>query len=565
MRYINKLTIIIAGLLAFTFSSCDDFFETNPDNIINAGDYINKDDEMYKGFLGIITKMQQAGDHAIFLTDTRGEFLETTGNAPIQLQNINNYESTIGNKYADPTCYYSIIIACNDYIEKMTDYRIKKGTSMDDRTAIDFDALISNTLRLKVWSYLTLGRIYGKAVWFDDALEELKDLNDTNVFTHLNNMKDVAEKCLYLLDNGIMINGNTISADLQMNWGAWLDSETENYDDYKHWDYIVPTWLILKCELMAWRGTTDDYTWIRDNILEYLYSLHTDATITNGGYMYACNIPLTGMYSDMFFNKSNGYVGNQFQLICGIMYDYKNKQRNRLVEYLCPSYPGDSYYLRPSYYARSRYAEQDVRGFTQRLTMNTINGDTCLTKYYYHRGEYLNTNIFEINPTIILYRGHDFHFLLAEAENHLGNWRQAESILNRGLNNEFPGKVIPDDWHYGYTSWFGGNGGYGDVGIVGCVRGADNLLPKPTEQGYSLTEEQRIRLYDEALVDEYLREFTGEGKSYSYMVRMAEKYNDPSIISSRVCNKYSGGMRDKVKAQIESGNYWVEWNLDIKN
>ena len=61
MRYINKLTIIIAGLLAFTFSSCDDFFETNPDNIINAGDYINKDDEMYKGFLGIITKMQQAG------------------------------------------------------------------------------------------------------------------------------------------------------------------------------------------------------------------------------------------------------------------------------------------------------------------------------------------------------------------------------------------------------------------------------------------------------------------------------------------------------------------------
>ena len=223
MRYINKLTIIIAGLLAFTFSSCDDFFETNPDNIINAGDYINKDDEMYKGFLGIITKMQQAGDHAIFLTDTRGEFLETTGNAPIQLQNINNYESTIGNKYADPTCYYSIIIACNDYIEKMTDYRIKKGTSMDDRTAIDFDALISNTLRLKVWSYLTLGRIYGKAVWFDDALEELKDLNDTNVFTHLNNMKDVAEKCLYLLDNGIMINGNTISADLQMNWGAWLE------------------------------------------------------------------------------------------------------------------------------------------------------------------------------------------------------------------------------------------------------------------------------------------------------------------------------------------------------
>src|SRR5574344_2248882 len=103
-------------LLLLPLMACTDFFETDPDNITNVEDYISKNDEMYKGFLGILTKMQQAGDHAIFLTDTRGDFLQVTGNAPLALKQIYNYEPTNGNPYADPSCYYAIVIACNDYI-----------------------------------------------------------------------------------------------------------------------------------------------------------------------------------------------------------------------------------------------------------------------------------------------------------------------------------------------------------------------------------------------------------------------------------------------------------------
>ena len=78
MKLSNK--ICIAGLLAMSFSlqSCNDFFETDPKNIINEGDYIAEEDEMYKGFLGIFNRVQEAGDHAIFLTDTRAALLETT-------------------------------------------------------------------------------------------------------------------------------------------------------------------------------------------------------------------------------------------------------------------------------------------------------------------------------------------------------------------------------------------------------------------------------------------------------------------------------------------------------
>lgn len=559
--------ILYTLLLLCTLSlyACKDFFDTNPEDITNSNEYILKDDEMYKGFLGILTKMQKAGDQAIFLTDTRCNFLETTGNAPVELQDICNYKETNGNSYADPLCYYAVIIACNDYIHKMGLYREKMGTSMDEKAIVNFRALVSSTLRIKVWAYYTIGRIYGKAVWFDDPLEDLKNLNDSATFTNLNSMTEIVSQCLQLLDNGITLNTDKISARLVMDWVAWIDPESQNQAKYRYWNYLTPEWLLLRCELLSWRGEQADWQCIRDSILDFLYVKHTavaDQFIQYPGYMYGCNIPLTGNYYNIFYTEQMGY---QYQFISGIMYDYLNDQTNRLVEYYCPSYPG-KYYLRPSTFAINKYREEDVRSLTQKLCMDIIDGDTCFTKNYYHRGTFLKTKIFEIVPTIILQRGHDYHFLLSEAENHLGNWDQAECILNEGVTNRYTyASYLPASWSRKYSTWFGDNGGYGDVGIVGCVRGADHPLPKPTDPGYNLTEAERIRLYDLALADEYLLEYTGEGKSYSYLIKMAERYKDASIVADRVVPKYPAALQSEIEAKINSGGYWVNWDLNGDN
>lgn len=540
-------------------SSCNDFFATDPDDIINGQDYISKNDEAYKGFMGILTRMQAAGDQAIFLTDTRGDYMDITPNTPVSLQNIYNYEETDGNEYANPTCYYSVIIACNDFIDKIRLYKEKKGAALDEKTLTNYDAMVSSAIRIKVWAYYTLGRIYGKAVWFDSPLEELTDLNDNSVFTKLNDMPSIVNACIDLLDKGISQAGKDIPANLDMNWVAYLDEETQNAAQYEYWKYLTPSYLLLKSELLSWRGTQSDWVWVRDSILAYMYTQHK----TVSDYMFTCGIPLTGQYYKMFFTERIGY---NMQLVSSIMYDYENEQKNRLVQYFCPDYPGGGYYLCPSPYAISKYQESDIRGLTQKLMMNTIDGQISFTKYFYSRGTYLRSKIFEIMPSIILQRGHDFHFLLAEAENHLGNWRQAECILNMGLTNEFPyATSLPPDWNANYASWFAPNGGYGDIGIVGCVRGKTHKLPKPTDAGYHITEEERMRLYDLALADEYLLEYTGEGKSYSYLIKMALRYNDAKIVADRVCPKYPLAQQDQIRSKIEAGGYWVNWNLNGDN
>ncbi len=561
MKRIFKNLFLVLSI--FSLAACTEFFDTNPDDITNADEYIQKDDEMYKGFLGILTKMQQAGDQAIFLTDTRANFLETTGNAPVELQDICNYKETNGNSYANPLCYYAVVIACNDFIDKMDAYKAKMGTSMDEKSVINFNALISSTLRIKVWAYYTIGRIYGKAIWFDDPLEDLKNLNDTSTFTQLDDMPSIVEKCVALLDSGITVNNEKISSQLVMDWVKWIDPESQNQAKYRYWNYLTPNWLLLRCELLSWRGQDADWLWIRDSILDFLFITRTapaDQFNLYPGYMYVCNIPLTGNYYNMFYTEQMGY---NYQFVSGIMYDYLNDQTNRLVEYYCPAYPG-KYYLRPSSYAIGKYREEDIRSLTQKLCMDVINGDTCFTKNYYHRGTFLKTKTFEIVPTIVLQRGHDYHFLLAEAENHLGNWDQAESILNQGITNRFTyASYMPATWSPKYSVWFGDNGGYGEIGIVGCVRGADHPLPKSTDAGY--TKEQRIRIYDEALADEYLLEYTGEGKSYSYLIKLAERYNDASIIADRVVPKYPSAMQPEIDSKIKNGGYWVNWDLNGDN
>lgn len=596
MKRIDYILILII-CCAFTLQSCSDFFDTNPKNIINDDEYITNEDEMYKGFLGIFTRMQEAGDQSIFLTDTRCNFLEVTSNAPIALQDIYNYNSTEGNEYANPTCYYSIVIACNDFMNKMEEYHKKVGSSISEQSETNFKALVSSAVRIKVWAYYMLGRIYGQAYWFDDPMTEIKDLSNTAVFTKCD-MKSLVEKCINLLDNGVTIDGIKIESNLIMNWTTWLDQENQDEKAYRKWQYLTPPFLLMRAELLSWRcnyedesAAQSDWTWIRDNLLQYMYNLHNGTELITGvdptsgsgdypGYIYQTNIPLQSAgdvpYYTIFCSEE---VGNKYQLVSGIMYDYDNHQRNRLVQYLCPAYPGEGFYLRPSSYGKSLYNDDDLRSFDQKMVMNTLNGEECVTKYYYSYNHttrtyhYIKDNIFEIEPTIITFRGHDYHFLLAEAENHLGNWHQSEVILNMGITNEFANKVLPASWSTYYKSWFCDNGGYGDVGIVGCCRGTVHKLPTPEDKNYNLTEDQRKKIYDWAIADEYLKEYTAEGKSYSYLCKMAERYATAGMrdgdktasrdsVAARIAPKYtSESMRNKVRSYIGSNGYWIQWNL----
>ncbi|MBR6590682.1 MAG: hypothetical protein IKK67_09540 [Bacteroidaceae bacterium] len=607
MKIVNKIWTIGLMAVSMTFTACEDFFETDPKNIINEEDYIAEEDEMYKGFLGIFNRMQEAGDHAIFLTDTRAALLETTDNAPTDLKAICNYDETYGNPYADPTCYYAIIVACNDYFAKMEEFHQTVG-GMTEIAEENFPALISSAMRIKAWAYLMLGKIYGEAYWFDDPLTEKKDLNDASVFTYCN-MKELADRAIALLENGMTIDGIHVPGNLEVKWYKWLDPEVQDETMYRQWQFLTPPAVILNAEFRSWRASyvdedaaQTDWAWIRENILDFLYyyqqPLAEDVEDPEGyriaggtGYNRNAIFQLSllmqsdnfGSYSNIFFTEE---TGSQYQLISTIMYDHARFQRNRLVQYFCPEYPdAESFYLQPSEYGVNLYNENDIRGATQKWMINTLGGKRCVSKYYYGYNfttrsyQYLDEKpIFEIQPAIPTFRGHDLHYLLAEAELHLGHYDQAYVLLNAGVSDEFPDKIMPlgegSNWDERYLPFLANSGGYGNAGLAGAANATLHDLPRPGDAEWdSYTEDEIKKMYDWAIADEHMKEYIAEGKSYSYMCKIAERYannayrgGDPAeardSVAARIAPKYAPmGRQSVVENRIKSNGYFIHWEL----
>lgn len=477
-------TLSLAAMGGCVLSSCSDFFDPTPKGILEASENLSSEGtQMYKGLIGIYNDMQKVGDQAIFLTDTRLNVITTTVKAPVALQAVYNYDDVQGNEYADPTGYYKIIMDCNSFIAGMEKLHGNAGAiSVKDEEF--FKPLISQALRCKVWAYLMLGKIYGEAYWFDAPLDKMEDLDNTAVFTYCD-MQKLTEKCLGLLNNGVTVAGMSIPASLNMDWYKWLDSQNLDKERFLSWQYFTPHYLLLKAELMSWRCNYEteeqaqaDWKWIRNTLLQFIYTAHSAAEATDiqnfiidgvaytipgfnseletMGYMYQTNIPLqsdaTNAYYNIFFADKDK-LGSRFQVISTIGYNFADDQKNRIVQYFCPTYPGEGFYLKASDYSQNTlYNQYDIRSAKQQKVMGSLGGqENVITKYYYtydtstRSYKYLLDNVEEIQPTLILFRGHDIHFLLAEAENHLGNWEAAQALLNGGVTNAFASRPGSDE------------------------------------------------------------------------------------------------------------------------
>jgi len=546
MKKIFKNIFLV--LMVISFAGCDSYFNTDPSDIINTEDYIGAQSEMYSGYLGIISKMQKMGDQMIFMSDIRMDYMEPTYDAPEDLWQLYYYNNSSTNSYADPVDFYAVIIACNDYLNQMFEYKSELGEAMDQSTETNFNALISSTLRIKAWTYFKLAKLYGKAIYFDDPVTELKDLTGNSAFTELN-FDQIVSKCLDLIDTGV----NGIDGTLDMSWGTWLDPENPTDGAYVGWNYITPDYLCLRCELLL-NTDAPDYTWIKDHILDRL-----EEAFSIDYYRFSLNAGWSGNYYRIFAEGS--YYSRSS--ISSIIYDYTNNQTNDLITFFGKRYPA-KYLLRPSTYSFNKYADDDRRCIPCNFLLQ--NGDTVIGKYH---SSYRWREAYQSDASIPLYRGHDLHFWLAEAENHLGHWDPCKTLLNEGLSNRFTelsaftNNADPEQWDPQYSIFYtyAGNS-YKNLGIAGVVSGTQHELPTPEDEDYNnMTEDERIKEYDLALLDEMLLEFPAEGRVMGMAYRMARRYNDMSIIADRVVPKYPADRQDEIRAKIMNGDFFIKWDF----
>ena len=577
-------------LLSMLSVSCSDFFDPSTDDELNGEDYISSSTEMYTGFLGIMTKLQAIGDKEILLTETRGELIEPTDNSSTELRQLYNYEPSLqGNSYANPDGYYEVVIACNDYLSKMDEFR--SNPAVTDEV---YRQLTASTVRIKVWAYKTLAEIYGRAVWFDDPITKVTEIVNGPRF-QLMELPELIDKCL----NTIETASDGGAANANIDWIAWLDptnvGDRAANSEYRKWNYMVPPYEGLHAELCLWKGALldaanqDATAYYKSAADELLKALNTqiDRTSDPGSSVYWLPCGATpGHYVNAWENKQP----YPFESVAALIYDYSKNQTNTLLKHFSNEYP-NKYLLRPSEVGMNRFT--DATFSPGNMGTNDTRYKTCFGQssgsYYFAKFRRVNdkarVNAYEDDCHVYLYRATQYHMMLSEALNHLRRFQAFNGVFNSGV---LAADFIP---HYnadgveqaGWEEWEGfaskydpskcdwtasasfGTRRYRSEGIRCCITGLSARPVKGADDLVVSTAAAVIRFNDEAILDESMLEFAGEGKVYPMMNRMAVRYNDLSIVADRVCPKYEAAGRDaEIRSKILSGGNWVPYDLGIK-
>src|SRR5690606_34796607 len=238
-----KLQIIIPCMLLLFSTSCSTFFDVESDDLLKEEAYIGEGNELYSGYMGIAAKMQAVADHAIFLSELRGDLLEPTANAPQELWDIYNHQSLEGNAFADPKGYYEVILNANNYIHKALEFRTNYPRAVE---AEHIGPLVSGAIRFKVWAYLMLGKLYGEAVYTDEPDVDLDKLASLPVLT----IDELFPRLIQLMEVGTNgIHGRTV-----LNWGNILYPGVDVQEQDLVWNMICPSPEPLLMELYLWTG-----------------------------------------------------------------------------------------------------------------------------------------------------------------------------------------------------------------------------------------------------------------------------------------------------------------------
>ncbi|MFB6341254.1 hypothetical protein ACE1ET_06010 [Saccharicrinis sp. FJH62] len=549
MKKIKYAIVLISGLVLL--QSCSDFFNTNPDDLLLGEDYISSNDELYSGYMGVAAKVADVADKAVILSELRGDLLEPTENAPQGLWEIYNYTNDNNNEFTNPSDFYDVVVNANDFIRNAIIYKKNNPKAVTDDV---FDGFISATIRYKVWAYLMIGKLYGKAIYFDDPMVEYQP--DHNYPTL--DFDQLIDQLILLMRDGISITNDTI--DYKINgmvpflFSDVISSETTD----QSWDIINPFPECLNIELDLW---DENYDQVIDEAIWFLY-----ADGSTKKWKITFDEHDSEWFSDIFTTINSGLL-TDVRINC-TLYNYDNGQSNDLLRYFSNQEP-NFYYLRPTQAIMDRFDNQYQKdGITKGdkyrgdgRSYDEIDGELVYRKLTHYFEDDAN-QVYKTVDNIYMYRAPDIHFFLMEALNQKHMFREAEALLNGGMFSDYYSKFEESEWRYPFTDPLiydaFTNNKYPNAGVrdrvsLAYVFPSADSIAQPDTYCYQL---------DSLILDETCMESNGEARSYFAMIRMAKRWNDPSILASRVSAKYPDGKKEEVYQYLMTPeNWYIKFDL----
>lgn len=502
-------------LIGMLCGSCDKFFDINTDEIMLNEDHYQKIGEVYSGFLGIASAFQTAADDHIVLSELRGDWVTPTTYAPMDFWEVFRYRTVAGNELYNPSRYYRIIMNCNDFLRCAVNFNHRNPNAIPEKL---YKGLIASAITYRAWAYLTIGKIYGEAVYYDYALADRTELSGQHILP----LDALVNELIWFMQNGV----DGVDA---WNELAWSEIMGETADD---WYYMTVNPDVLMAELYLWNNSPWNAA---TSALKAISSgLGSDGKPSTEKYK------LSGSWQSSMFSGAYSTIGNE--AFTAVPFDYSKGQTHRLQYYFSNLDP-NVYYLAPK-----RYMSSSDERFRSAVTVQE-NGSRVIAKYHLRKKPY------EWDSHIYIYRAADAWLMLAEALTSAGDFAQADTILNNGMKQCWDGKkfTAPFDSPI-YTSDLQKN-----MGIRGRAGGEPKRLTDYVVDSLFVNETElynrKVYVLDSLIAEETGYEMAYEGKRWYALVRMARNLNRPEFLAEPVSGKFNSS----------EGSMYKRWLLEPKN
>lgn len=568
---IRKEYCILATILLFAFSSCNDLLESDSSSFtIDNGEMMDSPNDSLYSVMGILSQVQKLGERYVLLGELRGDLMTATSDADVDLQQLSHFNVDEENRYTLRRDYYNVINNCNYALERM-------DTSIvvfQDKVMIPEYAAIKG---IRAWTYWQMALAFGSVNWIE---KPILDLEESIVDYPAMECDALAEK---LID------------DLK----PFVDARCLDYgmiDGYQSVQMFIPVQLLLG-DLYLYLNRYEEAA---SMFHSYIYK--NRLTITKN---YANNY-MMNTRQDVNINHNASYVD---EMLSGFVYNSDAKEYHpqliRLSYNTLPSVVPSANFTKAMersmhFYSEagaliiSAYFEGDLRGNIKTSTgvehpvaygtfaIGSADKNTYITKYSqavdtlngaYDPQNDAFKNKLVYTRAIPLYRVPHVYLRYAEAVNRLGKPSLAFAVLKYGLTAENladaekvnPAELV--DFAYADFNWLHNSDANANVGTASRGRGRgisldkeNYIIPDFTQYVSSLDEESgeevlvpstdalhladalsdSIAFVEECIVDELAAETAFEGNRFFDLLRISRHRGEfPAYMAKKVSLRFS--------------------------
>lgn len=382
-RYIVFFPVLIVLLSA---SCSEEVFNSQKD----YKDHYKSGSDIRSSVVGLYAGMQKVQERLVVLNEVRGDLLNTTINAPLELKALEALEYDRENSWLSPTPFYNIIVNCNDILANIHDVKVRDAAFSED----DYHTYYAEVLTIRAWCYYQLYTLYDEVPYHESPVLEFGELHADDVV---------------LLD--------TLDAQLDSAITMFYSIEIEsNFVPVRVNKYTA---LTLSGEVNLARG---NYPKAYSSLIQVCVDERFD---------------MGGAYKDgnwvTLFGSDESNAGNE--VITWLDFNIVYNQQHNLQRYFSAGQGGD-YWFKPASNAIQAWENQiDDKGKLgdiyrgKGVTYKTTDSKIMVNKYSIDREYFAN----DVN--LILYRASTAALLLAEAANRKGSPGIAAMLINDGLGS----------------------------------------------------------------------------------------------------------------------------------